>query len=143
MTLITAYGQFPRSLMNKEIDMDTDAIKVMLVTSAYVFNKDTHRYKSDITNEVTGTGYTAGGATLASPVLSYDAATDTTNVDYADVVWSNSTITARGAVVYDSTPASDATRPLICFIDFETDQISAGANFTIAWHSLGLLGIVA
>ena len=140
MTLAYVYGQFPRSALNKEIDIDTDVIKVMLVTSAYVFNKDTHRYKSDITGEVTGTGYTAGGATLGSPVLSYDTATDTTNFDGADTAWANSTITARGAVVYDSTPASDATRPLIMFIDFETDQVSVGAAFTIAWHALGLFG---
>ena len=44
------------------IDFDTDTFKVMLVTAAYVENKDTHTKRSDITNEVVGTGYTAGGS---------------------------------------------------------------------------------
>ena len=46
-----------------DIDFDTDTFKAMLVTSSYTPNKDTHDFRDDVTNEVSGTGYTAGGAT--------------------------------------------------------------------------------
>jgi hypothetical protein len=49
------YGGFLQSLANKEIDLDTDVLKVMLCTSTYTPNQDTHKYKSSVTNEVTGT----------------------------------------------------------------------------------------
>ena len=78
------YGLFLQSLANKEIDLDTDVIKVMLCTSTYTPNQDTHRYKSSVTNEVTGTGYTAGGATLGTVAVTYDTATNTLKFDAAD-----------------------------------------------------------
>ena len=60
------YNSFKRDIMNGSIDLDTDTIKVMLVTSTYTPNQDTHTKRSDVTNEVSGTGYTAGGATLGA-----------------------------------------------------------------------------
>jgi hypothetical protein len=78
------YGGFLQSLANKEIDLDTDVLKVMLCTSTYTPNQDTHRYKSSVTNEVTGTGYTATGAALGSVVVSYTGATNVLMLDAAD-----------------------------------------------------------
>lgn len=135
------YGLFQKSLWNKEIDMDSDALKVMLCTSAYTPNQDTHQYKSSVTNEVVGTGYTATGAALASLVVAYNTATNTINLDAADTVWAASTITARYAVVYDATPGTDATRPLICYIDFGADVVSSGGNFTITWDPAGIVSV--
>lgn len=135
------YGLFNKSAWNKELDLDSDTIKVMLCTSSYVPNQDTHQYKSSITNEVTGTGYTAGGNTLTSTVVAYTTGTNVLNFDAADTVWATSTITARYAVVYDSTPGTDATRPLICYVDFGADVISSGGNFTIAWDALGIVSV--
>lgn len=54
------YGNVLLKALNKEVDWDSDTIKVMLTTSSYTPNQDTHIYKSSVTNEVTGTGYTAG-----------------------------------------------------------------------------------
>lgn len=137
------YGLAQQSLANKEIDWDTDTIKVMLCTSTYVPNQDTHRYKSDVTNEVTGTGYTAGGATLTSCTATYTAATNVLMLDAADASWASSTITARYAVVYDATPATDATRPLICWVDFGADVSSTAATFTITWDAAGIVTLTA
>lgn len=136
------YGGFLLSLANKEIDLDTDSLKVMLCTSTYTPNQDTHRYKSDITNEVTGTGYTATGATLTSVTATYDAGTNTFKLDAADTSWTTSTITARYAVIYDSSPASDATRPLICYVDFDADIISSAGTFQITWDAAGIVTAV-
>lgn len=132
------YGGFMQSLVNKEIDLDSDAIKVMLCTSAYTPDQDTHRYKSSITNEVSGTGYTAGGATLASVTLNYNASTNTLTLDAADVSWSGATLTARYAVVYDGTPGSDATRPLIAYFTFDQDISSTAAPFQLIWDTSGI-----
>lgn len=143
MTVAKVYGLFLQSLANKEIDLDSDTIKVMLCTSTYAPNQDTHRYKSSVTNEVSGTGYTAGGNTLTSPSLTYTAGTNTLAFDAADTSWASSTITARYAVIYDSTPATDATRPLICYIDFEADVTSSNAAFTITFDSAGIVTLTA
>jgi hypothetical protein len=137
------YGLALQSAFNKEIDWDSDAIKVMLCTSAYVPDQDTHRYKSSVTNEVTGTGYTAGGAALTSPTFTYTAATNVLMLDAADTSWSGATITARYAVIYDSTPATDATRPLIAYVDFGADVTSTNSTFQITWDAAGIVSITA
>ena len=137
------YGGFLQSLANKEIDLDSDTLKIMLCTSAYTPNQDTHRYKSSVTGEVTGTGYTSGGNTLGSVAVTYTAGTNTLTLDAADTSWSNSTITARYAVIYDSTPATDATRPLIAYIDFGADVSSSGAAFNITFDAAGIVTLTA
>lgn len=136
------FGNCLLKALNKEIDYDTDTIKVMLCTSAYTPDQDAHIYKSSVTNEVTGTGYTAGGATLASKTITYTGASNTITLDAADVTWSSSTITARYAVIYDST-GTDATSALIAYVDFGADVSSSGGNFTITWDAAGIATITA
>jgi len=132
------YGLFFKSLCNKEIDIDTDTLKLMLCTSAYTPNQDTHQYKSSVTNEVTGVGYTAGGATVGSIAIAYNAGTNVLSIDGADVTWAASSITARYAVLYDSSPATDATRPLVGYVDFGADVTSTAANFAVVWDAGGI-----
>lgn len=123
---------------NGRVDWDTDTIKVALVTSSYTPNFDTHNFFDDVTNEVSGTGYTAGGATLGSVTITLDTANDRVDVDAADVQWTSSTITARGAVIYKSTGTA-STSPLIAYLDFTTDQISSNGTFTIQWAAAGIV----
>ncbi|GAA4358371.1 hypothetical protein [Angustibacter luteus] len=137
------YGLFLKSLANKEVDLDSDTLKVMLCTSTYSPNQDTHQYKSAVTNEVTGTGYTAGGQTLTSVTVNYDSSSNTLSLDAADPSWTGSTITARYAVFYDSTPATDSTRPLIAYVDFGADISSSGGPFTITLDAAGIATITA
>lgn len=137
------YGLFLKSLANKEIDLDTDTLKAMLCTSAYTPDQDTHQYKSSITNEVTGTGYTATGQALTSVTVVYSAGTNTLTLDAADPAWAASTITARYIVFYDSSPATDATRPLIAYDDFGTDQVSSSGTFTYQVNAAGIITITA
>lgn len=135
------FGQFWLSLANKELDLDADTLKVMLCTSAYTPDRDTHRYKSSVTNEVTGTGYTAGGATLQNVTVSYNAAADALVLDADDVSWASSTLTARHAVLYDDTPATN--KPLIGYVTFESDISSTSAPFQILWNASGVLRLTA
>jgi hypothetical protein len=136
------YGQFLSQALNKEIDWDTDTIKVALLTNGYTPDQDAHNYLDDvIANEVSGTGYTAGGNTLANKTNAYNSATNVIVLDADDTTWSSSTITARYAVVYDATPATNATRPLIGYVDFGSDQSSSNGNFTITWDATGIVRI--
>lgn len=134
------YGLFLKSLANKEIDLDTDTLKVMLCTSSYSPNQDTHQYKSSVTNEVSGTGYTAGGKTLTGVTVTYDTGTNTLTLDADDVTWSSSTITARYAVFYDDTATDD---PLIAYWDLGQDEVSSSGNFTLTISGSGIATITA
>ena len=141
MVVATLYGAFVDHLAQKRIDLDTDTIKVALCTSTYAPNKDTHDFFNDITNEVTGTGYTAGGATLGSVTWTYNSTTDTWTLDAADVVWGSSTITARYAIIYVDTAGASSTDPLIGYVDFESNVSSTAGNFTIQWNASGILTV--
>ena len=136
------YGQFLSQALNKEIDWDTDTIKVALLSNAYTPDQDAHNYLDDVVaNEVSGTGYTAGGNTLANKTNSYNSSTNVITLDADDTTWSSSTITARYAVIYDASPATNATKPLIGYVDFGSDQSSSNGNFTITWDATGIVRI--
>lgn len=137
------YGKALQSAFNGEINWLSNALKVMLCTSAYTPDQDTHQYKSSVTNEASGTGYTAGGALLATPTVNYTAGTNTLVLDAADTAWTGSTITARYAVIYNSTPGTDATRPLIAYVDFGADVSTTAGTFTITWDAAGLVTLTA
>lgn len=136
------YGQFLSKALNKEVDWDSDTIKVALTTSSYTPNQDTHTYWSDVVAyEVTGTGYTTGGQTLGSKTITYDSANNVIVLDAADTTWSSSTITARYAVIYDDSGATNASKALIGYVDFGSDQSSTNGNFTITWDGTGIVRI--
>ena len=137
------YGLFYTSLANKEMNLASDTLKCLLCTSSYTPNQDTHRYKSDLTNEVTGTGYTAGGVALTGVTLSYDTASNTFKLDANDPAWASSTITAAYAVFYDSTPSTDATRPLICYVDLGGNISSTASTFTVQLDANGIINLTA
>jgi hypothetical protein len=97
--------------------------KIALYTSAAVLSKATTVYSA--TGEVVGTGYTAGGQTLTGVAQSLDV--DTAIMDFADASWANSTITARGAVIYDSTNGNKVRAVL----DFLSDITSTNGPFNV------------
>ena len=119
------------------IDFDTDTFKVMLVTSAYTPSQDNHDKRDDVTNEVSGTGYTAGGVTTACTVAQ-DNATDRVTLSFASVSWATSTITARGAVIYKSRGGAASADNLVCYIDFGADVVSTASTFTLGSSTITL-----
>lgn len=142
MATSKAYGNVVKAVFNKELDWDSDDIRVMLLSNAYTPNQDTHDYLDDVQAfEVTGTGYTAGGSALTGKTSTYDAANNVLVLDAADVTWANSTITARYAVLYDNSGAAAASKPLIGYVDLVSDQASINGNFTIEWDASGILRV--
>ena len=136
------FTSFFQSAFNKEVSLNgSSSIKVMLCTSSYAPNQDTHQYKSSVTNEVSGAGYTATGKALTNVSVSVSAKKVTFDAD--DVSWTSATLTGanapRYAVIYDSSPASDATRPLIGYIDFgDSSYAPNGGTLSISWHANGI-----
>ncbi len=140
------YGKAMEGLVSataaRRVDWVGDTIKVMLCTASYTPDQDAHDFKDDITNEITGTGYTAGGATLASKTITYTGASNREVLDAADVAWTTATFTARYAVVYKDT-GSAATSPVLCVIDFGANETVTAGTFTIQWDAEGVLKAVA
>ncbi len=116
-----------------DLDVDADVLKVALMTNLYSVDKDTNSFNN--TNEVSGTGYTAGGKTLANSAASQDDTNDNAKWDADDVEWPSSTITARYAIIYNTTHA-DA---IVCVFDFGSDQTSTNGLFAIRWNASGIM----
>ncbi len=112
------------------IDFDTDTFKVLLTTSAYTEDKDAHDFRNDVTNEVSGTGYTAGGNTVTVTVT-LDTANDRVDISLGGTTWPTSTITARKAVYYKSRGGASSADELVAVNDFGADVISSAGTFTL------------
>lgn len=110
----------------------------MLTTSTYAVSQANHTVKGDVTNEVVGTAYVAGGTALTTKT--YVAASLVSTFDADDVSWAASTITARYAVLYDDTTATP-TKPLILYQDFGGDQSTTGTTFQITMNASGIYTI--
>lgn len=141
------YGQGIAHLARKRVDWLSDTVKVALLLGAYTPDQDTHDYFDDVVgNEIDpsmNTGYTAGGATLGGKVVAYDATTNTLQLKASNAVWTPSTsIVARYAVVY-VVSGTNATSPLLGYVDFGGNETSDGGDFTIAWATTGVLTATA
>lgn len=124
------YDSFFTDVFAGNIVVNTDTFKCQLVTSSYTANKGTHDKRDDITNEVTGTGYTAGGTTCT-----VSGAVDTTNHRYDVTItgpsWTTSTITARAMVISKSRGGAASADNLVAYIDFTSDVSSTAATFAV------------
>lgn len=136
------FGKAFLSLFNKEIDWLDDDIRGALVTNAYTPDQDVHDYWDDVVaSEASGSGYTANGQALANKTITYTGATNVLKLDADDLLWDPSTVTARHVVVYDRTPASDATRPLMGYVSETGDIVSTAGPFTVTWDAAGIATI--
>lgn len=116
----TQTTSFKKELYQAIHNLSTDTLKIALYTASADLNQDTTVYSA--TNEVTGTGYMAGGVTLTGVTIS--SSDYTAYVDFADVVF-NASVTARCALIYNVTQGNKS----IAVLDFGSDKTST--NFTI------------
>ncbi|MBK8184325.1 MAG: hypothetical protein IPK63_16170 [Candidatus Competibacteraceae bacterium] len=132
-TTITAYDHLWKLLNTGGIDLDTDTLKIALVTSSYT-PSSAHTQWADVSSyEVsTGSGYTTGGETIANPVAT------NSNIDYDDVIWTSLTKTFRYAVCYKLGSGGGLTNPLLFYSLLDTtpaDIVNTGSNYTLSWNA--------
>lgn len=119
-------NSFKTELLGGTHDLDTDVIKIALYTSSATLDASTTAYST--TNEVTGSaGYTAGGNILSGAAITLSGSTAI--VDFSDTTWSSATITARGALIYNSSKSNKA----IAVLDFGSDKSSTNGDFTVVF----------
>lgn len=132
------YNGAKEALLNGGFDFASDDLKVALVTGAYTADIDADEFFADISNEVSGTGYSSGGKSLSNVSVGRDDANDRAYLDADDLTWTLATFTARAAVMYQNTGTPGTSR-LLAYVDFDEDKISSGQDFTIEWHAEGIL----
>jgi hypothetical protein len=132
MAITTAMcNSFKQELLKGEHDLDNHTLKVALIKASEsgTYGAATTNY-SDLTgnsDEASGTGYSAGGQALDSPTVSLTGAV--AYVDFADEVFSNATISADGAIIYNSSASNKA----IAVFDFGGTVTSTSGDFTIVF----------
>ena len=121
---------FKVALLDGEMDFSSNTnqtFKIALFTSDATLDATTLAYA--VTNEASGTGYTAGGETLT--VATNSTSTDTTAyITFATASWANSSITARGALIYRS---SGTGNNAIAVLDFGADKTTLNNTFTVTF----------
>jgi len=139
---ITAAGAFALTFEKMFIDtaaqtMEAETHKEMMTNDTYTPNFDTHDFRDDVTNEVSGTGYTAGGVavtgtewTIAAGLMTYDA---------SDTVFTTVTISSAMAGIFYFNVGTSATDQLLFLQDFVTAASATAANFTIQHAAGGML----
>ena len=126
---------FKEDLFNKLQDLEADTIKIALYTSSATLGATTTAYTT--TNEISGTGYTAGGVTLTSATVATSGTT--AYVDFDNPEWTSATFTARGALIYNDTTAGDNS---VAVLDFGGDFTVSSGTFRVVFPAPGATAII-
>lgn len=121
MAITTAVCNSYKQEAMQGVHAAADVYKMALYVAAATLDKNTTVYST--TNEVVGPGYTAGGATLADFAVTLSG--DTAVLDFSDPSWANATITARGALIYNSSKGNKA----VAAFNFGSDVTSTNGTF--------------
>ena len=131
------YTSAAKKLLDNDYDFNADTIKVSIHTSSYTYSA-AHDFFDDITNEVSGTNYSAGGSTLANKSTSA-ADPSVADADDISITQSGSGFSnGRNLVIYKSTGVS-STSPLICRFGATADFGNVSGALTIQWAATGIL----
>ena len=126
------YTPVIRAALVGSVNFSSDTFYALLTTSTYVPNKDTHDFRNDVTNEITGTGYTAGGKVITVTVAAVDTTNDDVEVTFGPVDWT--TLTASGVrqmVVYKNRGGASSADELVYCHDFGTDTSVTAGTLTV------------
>lgn len=117
-----------------DVDVDTDTFTMQLVQDAYTPDFNNHDFEADITNEVSGTGYSAPGKDMAGEAVTIGGGVWT--FDATDTQWTTATISSiRGRVIFDNTLTSD---PLLVATNFAADYTVTNGTLTIQENGSGI-----
>jgi hypothetical protein len=106
-------------------NLATDTLKMALYTAFADVGPTTTAYST--ANEITGTGYAAGGQPVTGATISVDTQTNTVYVNFNNVSWPGANFTARGALIYNVTRGNAS----IAVLDFGSDKLFTTANNTV------------
>ena len=134
MAITTAICNSYKQEILEGVHASTDTYKIALYTSSATLGAGTTAYSSS--NEVSGTGDDAGGKTLTGYVSGLS--TSTAYITFSDPSWADSTITARGCLIYNS---SKTNKAVACF-DFGSDVVSVSGTFTIDLPVAGATALI-
>ena len=118
-------NSFKQEMLQAGQNLATDTLKMALYTAFSDIGPLTTVYTT--TNEVTGTGYTAGGEAVTGATISTDVQTGTVYVDFADVAWPGASFTARGALIYNVTRSNKS----VAVLDFGSDKTFSSVSNTV------------
>lgn len=137
----SVYGLFLQSLIEGRVDVTVDEMWCMLVTNTYVFNQNTHKFKSAVIGELAGSGYSPGGLKVSTSPSIYTSSNKILNLPAGNIVWPTATwIGAIGAVLYmNPSGFPDNAKPLVAYIDFGGPQNRTDQSFYLNWASTGVL----
>lgn len=125
------YNSFLNDLVRGRINIDTDVFKMMLVTNAYIANRDIDDRRNDVTAEASGTGYTSGGI-IVTVTATLDTSNDQLVMTVGAASWPSATITAAGWVVYKSRGGAASADELLIFNEFGADITRTNQTFAVA-----------
>lgn len=131
------YDKFALNLAKKFIDFVGDPFFMMIADNGYVPDHANDEFQSNVTNEVTGTGYTAGGQVLVGQVITLigrDSYFIANNLTWSTVTFTN----GRYGIIYDAAGGSPSTNFLVGYVDFGANFSPAGSNFGITWNASGI-----
>jgi N-acetyl-beta-hexosaminidase len=115
---------FKQEMLQAGQNLATDTLKIALYTGSATLGPDTTAYTTD--NEITGTGYIAGGQQLTGVTIS--TSTDgTVYVDFNNAVWTSASFTTRGALIYNVTRSNKS----VAVLDFGADKTCSNQTFTV------------
>ena len=117
---------FKVQLLNAQQNFTSNTFKMALYTSSASLDATTTVYTTS--NEVAGTGYTAGGNTLVVSVVPTSSGT-TAYLSFTDTSWTTATFTARGALIYNTSQSNAA----VAIFDFGSDKSVVGGTFTVTF----------
>jgi len=126
-------NHFKYQLAKKQIDMDADTFKLILMATGFTFNKDTHATLADVSafELASGYGYTTGGVTLTNSTVTEDDTNDKASVSFDNISWTASGGAlgpTPGAIMYDDTVGDDT---IVGFIDFTTERTVTDGNMLL------------
>lgn len=135
------FNAIKASFMRGDVDLEGDTIRLCLLADTWTPSIDSNDFWNDISaNEISGTGYSAGGATLANKSVTADNTDDEGVFDADDVTWTTATFTARYAVLVLWTGVS-STSNLIGYWDFGANRSPSGVDFTIQFNAEGIINL--
>lgn len=138
------YGNAFKAAFNKEIDFNTDVVRMALANSSYTPDQDAHDYFNDVrANEVTGTNWAADGVQLTTPTVTYTGGTNVTKFDADDVSVSTVTLSDGKHSIFYVDTGTDSTSALIGYITWDTALAPSAGTLSVTFNAAGIATITA